>query len=96
MHVTMQDGITFYEGFPEIYQPLAKVDIEIGGMLVTQSQLKTLRDVKRELAARASKAGGNAIVNFQCGQKSVGFFRSIFQLDDINWYGTGIIAQVSN
>ncbi len=94
MHVTQQDGIAFYEGMPDKCEPLKPVKIEIGGMLVTQSQLKTLKDVKRELAARASRAGGNAIVNFEYGQKSVGFFRSIFQIDDVNWFGSGLIARV--
>ncbi len=94
MHVTTQDGIAFYEGTPDSYEPIEAVKIEIGGMLISQSQLKTLKDVKRELASRASRAGGNAIVNFQYGQKSVGFFRSILQLDDVNWYGTGTIARV--
>ena len=96
MYVTKQDGIAFYEGTPDHYEPIRSVRIEIGGMLLTQSQLKTLKDVKRELAARASKAGGNAIVDFEYGQKSVGWFRSILQLDDVNWYGSGTIARVPN
>lgn len=94
MHATTQDGIVFYEGTPDDYEPIEAVKIEIGGMLFTQSQLKTLKDVKRELATRASRAGGNAIVDFQYGQASVGFFRSILQLDDVNWYGSGTIATV--
>ena len=94
MHVTMQDGIAFYEGKPQKFDPIQAVKIEIGGMLVTQSQLKTLKDVKHELASRASKAGGNAIIDFKYGQKSVGFFRSLLQIDDVNWYGSGTIARV--
>lgn len=94
MHVTTQDGIAFYEGTPDNYESIETVKIEIGGMLISQSQLKTLKDVKRELATRASRAGGNAVVNFQYGQKCVGFFRSLFQIDDVNWYGTGTIARI--
>jgi hypothetical protein len=94
MYVTIQDGIAFYEGTPEAYDVIEPVNIEIGGMLLTQSQLKTLKDVKRELAARASKAGGNAIIRFKYGQKSVGFLQSLFQLDDVNWFGSGTIARV--
>jgi len=92
MHVTTQDGITFYEGTPDHYEPIESVRIESGEMLLTQSQLKTLKDVKRELAARASEAGGNSIVDFEYGQKSVGWFLSILELDD--WYGSGTIARV--
>ncbi len=94
MHVTIQDGIAFYEDLPDKYDRIESVSIEIGGMLISQSQLKTLKDVKRELAARAKSVGGNAIVNFRYGQKSVGFFRSLLQLDDVNWYGSGVIATV--
>lgn len=95
MHFTVQDGISFYEGMPDNCEPIDSVKVEIGGMLITQAQLKTLKDVKRELAARATRAGGNAIVNFQYGQRSVGFWRSILQLDDVNWFGTGTIAIVT-
>ena len=94
MHRTIEDGIAFYEELPENCSPIESVSIEIGGMLITQSQLKTLKDVKKEMAARAVKAGGNAIVEFKYGQKSVGFFRSLLQIDDVNWYGTGTISQV--
>lgn len=95
MHVTVQDGIAFYEGIPDKCDHIENVTVEIGGMLITQSQLKTLRDVKRELAAQAKRVGGNAIVDFKYGQKSVGFLRSLLQLDDVNWYGSGVIAIVT-
>ena len=94
MHMTMEDGIAFYEGTPDGCEPIEQVSIEIGGV-VTQAQLKTLKDVKSALAARALRAGGNAVVDFQYGQKSVGFFRSLLQLDDVNWYGSGTIARIA-
>lgn len=94
MHTTSYEGITFYEGRPNDYQPIEPLKIEIGGILLTQSQLKTLKDVKHEMAMRATKVGGNAIVDFKYGQKSVGFLRSILQMDDVNWYGEGMIARV--
>jgi|GEM_PF-1825308 hypothetical protein len=94
MHFTTQDSVAFFEGMPANCEPIETVTIEIGGMLISQSQLKTLKDVKRELAARAKRAGGNAIVSFTYGQKSVGFLRSLLQIDDVNWYGGGIVARV--
>lgn len=93
MHSTVFDGITFIEGEPTDYRHIKSVSIEIGGV-IQQAQLKTLDDVKRQLAKEAKLAGGNAIVKFDYGQKSVGWFRSLFQLDDVNWYGSGVIAVV--
>jgi len=95
MHSSLHEGILFIEGRPPNCRTIRPVRIEIGGILLVQSQLKTLKDVKDEMARQAKQAGGNAIVDFQYGQRSVGWFRSIFQLDDINWYGTGDIAQLS-
>lgn len=92
MRHTEHDGIIFVEGHPANCRLLRPVTVEIGGMLLVQSQLKTLKDVKDELARQAKRTGGNAIVDFEYGQRSVGFFRSLFQLDDINWYGRGHIA----
>lgn len=93
MHSTVFDGITFLEGTPQRCQAIKSISIEIGG-IVQQAQLKTLDDVKRQMAIEAKSAGGNAIVNFTYGQKSVGWFRALFQLDDINWYGNGTIAVI--
>ncbi len=94
MSYSIHDSIAFFETIPENATAIENVQIEIGG-IISQAQLKTLKDVKRELAARAHRAGGNAIVNFSYGQKSVGFLRSLFQLDDVNWHGSGTIAIVS-
>ena len=91
MYRTNFEGIAFIEGVPTKYEAIQPASVEIGGV-VSQSQLKTLDDVKRKLAQAAKAAGGNAIVDFKYGQKSVGWFRSIMQLDDVNWYGSGMIA----
>ena len=93
MHVTLHNGIRFYEGRPKEYDELAPISIELGGV-IQQSQLKTLKDVKTEMAKRVQQAGGNAVIDFKYGQQSVGWFRSILQLDDVNWYGNGVVAIV--
>ena len=93
MHTTVFDGITFIEGAPARYQTVKAISIELGG-IIAQAQLKTLDDVKRLMAAEAKAAGGNTIVNFTYGQRSVGWFRALWQLDDINWYGAGTIAVI--
>lgn len=95
MQVTVHNGITFYEGRPSsALRVIRPVKVEIGGVF-RQAQLKTLRDVKDVLAAEAKKSGGNAIVDFEYGQRSVSFWRSLLQLDEINWYGRGKIAQIT-
>ncbi len=91
MRITLHDGVYFTEDSPPTIRSFGSVAIELGG-IVRQAQLKTLTDVKSALAKKAKAAGGNAIIRFQYGQKSVGFWRSILQLDDINWYGRGEIA----
>jgi hypothetical protein len=93
MHTTYHDGIAFIEGRPPNCQLIKTVKIELGGIF-DQAQLKSLSDVKSALAAKAKQSDGNAIVDFSYGQRSVGWFRSLFQLDDVNWYGSGTIAHV--
>ena len=93
MYTTIFNGITFVEGHPPSIQALKPIRVEIGGVL-TSAQLKNLDDVKRMMAHRAKEAGGNAIIDFKYGQKSVGFWRSIIDRDDVHWYGEGVIAVI--
>ena len=94
MYQTVHQGVLFVEGAMSNCRILKPISVELGGMLIGQSQLKTLQDVKDEMALQAKHAGGNAIINFSYGQKSVGFWRSLLQLDDVNWYGNGHIALI--
>lgn len=94
MRKTISNGVAFYEGRPVSAKCLQKIEAKIGGVL-RSSQLSTLDDVKRVLAAQATQLGANAVVDFQYGQKSVGIFASIFSRDDVNWHGSGTAAIVS-
>jgi hypothetical protein len=91
MFTTHFDDIAFVEGLPKDCEHIRRIKVEIGGV-IQQAQLKSLDDVKRAMAADAKRAGGNAIVDFKYGQRSVGWLRSLWQMDDVNWYGTGIVA----
>ncbi len=91
MYESEYDGVLFCEGSLEGARVIQHIKIEIGGVFQS-AQLRSLNDVKREMAAQASSRGGNAILNFRYGQRSVGFLRSLFQRDDVNWYGEGSIA----
>lgn len=92
MRPTYHDGIAFYEGRPAQYETLGRIDTEIGGIIFSHSQSKTLKDVKEAMARSARGMGGNCIIDFKYGQKSVGWLRSLVQLDDVNWYGSGTVA----
>lgn len=91
MYTTLHDGIRFVEGRPDDARILGPVEVSIGGAL-TSAQLKSLDDVKQLLVERAKAAGGNAVVCFRYGQRSVGFWESLFHRDDVGWYGSGLIA----
>lgn len=91
MYTTTFDGITFVEGRPPTAKIVKPIRVEIGGIL-TSSQLKNLDDVKRLMAKQASASGGNAVVDFKYGQRSVGFWKSLVDRDDVQWYGEGQIA----
>jgi hypothetical protein len=91
VYTTIFEGITFVEGCPPSAKVIKPIRVAIGGVL-TSAQLKNLDDVKRLMAQAAREAGGNTVVDFRYGQRSVGFWRSLFDLDDVNWYGEGKIA----
>lgn len=93
MHTSSFDGVTFIEGVPNEMTSLGDIEVSIGGIL-NSAQLRNLDDVKRLMVVRVRAAGGNAIVNFKYGQKSVGLLASLFQRDDVSWYGSGTIARI--
>ena len=94
MYTSIHDGVRFVEGRPSNARIIKPVAVQIGGV-ISSSQLKTLDDVKKLMAQQVRAAGGNAVVDFKYGQKSVGFLASLFQRDDVNWYGSGQIAALS-
>ncbi len=94
MFESVCNGVRFIEGRPQNVTIIEPIRIEVGGILES-AQLKNLDDVKRIMAERAISRGGNSIIDFRYGQRSVGFLRSLFQRDDVNWYGEGMIAVIS-
>ena len=91
MFTSVFEGITFVEGCPRFATIIRPIRAEIGGVF-TSAQLKNLDDVNRLLAAQVRSAGGNAVVDFKYGQRSVGFLASLFDRDDVHWYGEGKAA----
>ena len=93
MYVSKYDGIYFIEGEIDNARTIKSVAIELNGVF-SQTQLKTLDDVKKQMVSMAKKYNANAIIDFKYGQKS-SFWKSIFSLDDVQWYGSGVIANIS-
>lgn len=91
MYTTELDGIRFVEGRPSNARIISPIEVRIGGIFGS-AQLRNLDDVKRLMIERVRQMGGNAVIDFKYGQKSVGLFAAIFQRDDVNWYGTGYVA----
>jgi hypothetical protein len=91
MYTTIFDGIKFVEGRPPAVRVLRPIRVEIGGA-ITSAQIKNLDDVKRRMAQKVREHRGNAVVDFKYGQRSVGFWRSLIDRDDVSWYGEGTVA----
>ena len=92
MYVTSYSGIIFVEGKHPEATPIKPIEVSIKG--IEHSQLKSLDDVKARMVTIARSTGANAIVEFKYGQKSPSFLGSLFNLDDVGWYGSGIAAKL--
>ena len=91
-YISLYKGVLFIEGYEASAITLGR--IEYNKRCTFNAQLKTLDCVKDQLADKALELGGNAVVNFKYGQKSVGWFKSMFFHldDDVRWYGDGVAA----
>jgi uncharacterized protein YbjQ (UPF0145 family) len=93
LYTTVFEGIKFVEECPSSARIIKPIKVEIGGVL-TSAQLKNLDEIKRRMADQTRAAGGNAVVDFKYAQRSVGFWRSLIDRDDVHWYGEGKVASV--
>ena len=93
MYWSELDGVYFVEGAPSGASKIRGIKSELMGGF-SQSQLKTLDHLKRAMVREVRKAGGNAVIDFQYGQKNT-FWSTIFSLDDVYWRGSGTIASIS-
>jgi hypothetical protein len=87
-------GVQFFEGRVAKAREIGPIRFELGGAF-NSSQLQSLDEVKRLVAKKVLAAGGNAVMNFRYGQRSVGFLRSLFHRDDVIWYAEGTIIQLT-
>ena len=92
---TKHKGVVFTE-LSDInfnYTLIKTISVNIEGVF-TQSQTKTLDDLKDELAREVLCLGGNALKSFKYGQKSVSFLGSIMSIDDVKWHGSGDVIKI--
>ncbi len=94
MYFSEYDGVFFVEGMPAGATVIKNISTVLDGCF-SNAQLKTLDDVKREMALQVKQSGGNAVVDFKYGQRSGGFWRCLFSLDDVCWKGEGKIARIN-
>lgn len=86
-YVTACQGIIFIEGDHPRAQRVYVADVRVGGF---GAQLKTLNDLKMQMAGYARSYGCNCIVNFCYGQQS-----KLIAIDDVAYVGKGYYAKLS-
>lgn len=94
MYFDCCDGIWFVEGIPKGAEIISSINTSLDGVF-SQSQLKSLDDVKANMAVIAKKVGANAIIDFKYCQQS-SFWRSLLSLDDVRWEASGKIARLDS
>lgn len=81
------EGMIISEGRLEKSQSLGMIEADLSFKI--GAQLKSLRDVKSELAMQARALGANAIENFTYGQK-----HRWLAIDDVAFWGKGIAVHI--
>lgn len=91
---SLYKNIIFIEGDEPSAKVLGKIDYDKTSTF--NSQCKSIDVVKEQLAEKTIAIGGNAVINFEYGQKSLGWFKSgisqLFCGDSVKWYGSGYAA----
>lgn len=90
MYYSEHNGVYFIEGTIARAKTIEPISSELNDFL-SQNHLKTLDHLKDRMAYFVKSKGGNAVISFKYGQRST-FWKSIFGMDDVLWYGSGIIA----
>lgn len=86
-YTVIYNDIVFVEGKYNNAVLGEKVECDLS--FVFGAQLKSLRDVKNNLAIEAKEKGYNAIVDFTYGQKS-----RWLAIDDVAFWGKGRLANI--
>ena len=92
MYYDLHKGVYFIEGLPAGTRRITPLSTRIDGVF-SNSQLKSLDDIKDKMSEIVRRSGGNAVVDFKYGQKS-SFWRSLLSLDDVRWEASGYVARI--
>ena len=84
---TVYNGVVFIEGKHIDAKVVNAVQVDLSFKF--GAQLKSLRDVKNELAQQARACGCNAVIYFTYGQKS-----RWLAIDDVAFWGKGVAAML--
>jgi len=85
-----KDGIFFTEeNIPNIIENLGPINVQISGQ-------NRLAEIKKRMIKIAKSKSANAIMNYQCDQKSHKWWEQVFTLkwDSESWHGTGIAVKI--
>ena len=91
MYYSKDFGVFFVEGFPTGTTIIRDISTILDGYF-SNVQLRSLNDLKREMAKEVLSHGGNAVVDFKYGQRTGGFWECLFSHDNVRWTGQGKIA----
>lgn len=83
----VHDGLVISEGKLEGSTVLGTVEVDLSFKF--GAQLKSLRDVKTQLVAKAQMLGANAIEDFTYGQK-----HRWLAIDDVAFWGKGVAVRI--
>ena len=92
MYISEYKGVYFIEGAPPEAEIIERFSSELNGFFC-QNQLKSLDHVKEKMRDYVLSKGGNCVIDFKYGQRST-FWKSLFGMDDVMWYGSGCVARV--
>ena len=92
MYSSTHNGIEFIEGNPPSSVQISPISTELNGVF-SQSQLKTLDDVKEVMTKIVIAKGGNSVINFKYGQRT-NFWKGLIGMDNVHWFATGTIAKL--
>ncbi len=92
MYFDIHKGVYFVEGVPIGARRISAISTKLDGVF-SNSQLKSLDDVKDKMVSDVKAKGGNAVIDFKYAQKS-SFWRSLISLDDVRWEASGIVANI--
>ena len=93
MKISIYDDIYFIEGTPPNYQFIDGITTESQNFPNPKS-LKTLDDVKDDMAVFAKNANGNAIIKFRYSEKK-SFWKKFFGFGSTYIQASGIIVSMS-